>query len=228
MATSNDLTGNNPAASFTQILHIGTGTASVCTVRTGNGTATALSFVSGGAKISGTFEATGNVTLGGTLSVAGTLTVTGNATLSGSLTLGGIMVRPPVYKMLTADVSAPTTSNVAVTQFDFTPVSGATYEIEFFLTAQSVNASVGARLVNIGGAGTLLLTSVGEALGITATGGTYAAVTSPAANTNFGIILKGYFTASSTADLTWAIVSELATYAVTFKTGSILKITRIS
>lgn len=225
---TNDLTGNNPAATFSQILHIGTGTASVSTVRTGNGTATALSFVSGGAKITGTFEATGNTTVGGNAAVTGTLTVTGNATLSGSLTLGGIEVRPPVYKMLTADVGAATTTNVAITQWDFTPVSGATYEIEMFIIGWATATTTGLRIVNTSGAGTLVLASVGEALGITATGGTYASINAPAAGANYGAVLKGYFTASSTAALSWAIVSEVASSAVYARAGSILRITRIS
>lgn len=222
MAASNDLTGNNPAATFSQLLHIGTGTASVSTVRIGNGAGTALSFVSGGVKVTGTFEATGNATVGGNAAVIG------DAAITGSLTLGGVGVFPTVYKMLTADVSAPGISNVNLTEFDFTPVSGATYEVEFFLTAQSVNPSVGAHLVNTGGAGALMLTSAGEAFGITAAGGIYAPVSVPAINTNFGIFLKGYFSATSSAALTWAIVSRIDTYAVMFKTGSILKITRIS
>lgn len=222
MAASNDLTGNNPAATFSQLLHIGTGTASVATVRTGNGTATVMSFVSGGFKITGTMQVTS------TLQVDGATTMTGNVTMGGSLTLNGVDVKTPVYKRLTADVNAPTTTNVAITEFDFTPVNGATYEIELALTAYSAASGTGVRIVNTSGAGNLMLSSVGEALGITATGGTYSATSAPAATTNFGILLKGYFTASSTATLSWALVSEVAASQVTLKAGSILRITRIA
>lgn len=209
---SNTLTSQSISATYLQLLHIGTGTAGVGTIRTGDGTATAISFVSGGFKVTGTFEATGNTTIGGTLTVTGQITALG----------------VPVYTRVTSDVVASTTTEVAVSELTFTPVSGAVYEVELAVIAQSVATTTGVRLVNTGGAGTLILAGPGDTDSITATGGTYSAGSSPVANVNFGILLKGVFIASSTAALTFSVKSEVASSAVTIKAGSILKITRIS
>jgi hypothetical protein len=209
---SNTLTSNSISSTYTQILHIGTGTAGVATVRLGDGTATALSFVSGGAKVTGTFEATGNATIGGTLTVTGAIT--------------GLGV--PVYRRLTADVAAPTTTQVALTELSFTPVNGAIYEVEMMLVAQSVATGTGVQIVNSGGSGTLVMAEPTSQFGISAVGGTYAATSAPAANTNFGILMKGTFTASSTSPLAFDIKSEVASSQVTAKFGSYLKITRIA
>ena len=80
---ANTLTSNSISSTYTQILHIGTGTAGVSTVRTGDGTTTVLSFVSGGAKVTGTFEATSNLTVGGTATITGAVEITGQITALG-------------------------------------------------------------------------------------------------------------------------------------------------
>lgn len=209
---SNTLTANSIASTYAQLLHIGTGTAGASTVRTGDGTTTVLEFVSGGAKINGTFNATGNTTLGGTLTVAGAIT--------------GLGV--PVFRRVTSDVVASSTTNVAISAFDFVPVSGAVYMVEMNLVAQSVATTTGCQIVNTGGAGTLVLADPASQFSIDSPGGTYAATTAPAANTNYGIQLVGTFAPSSTATLGFAVKSEVASSAVTIKAGSVLKITRIS
>ena len=73
--SANNLTGSSPAATRSQLLHIGTGTAAVATIRLGDGTATVISFVTGGFKVTGTFEATGAVNFGGALTVTGAATI---------------------------------------------------------------------------------------------------------------------------------------------------------
>jgi hypothetical protein len=209
---ANTLTSNSISSTYTQILHIGTGTAGVATVRTGDGTTTVLEFVSGGAKVNGTFNATGALTVGGTLTVTGAITALG----------------VPVYARLTSDVTASTTTEVALSALTFTPVSGAIYEVEMALIATSAATTTGVQIVNTGGAGTLAMAEPISAFSISAIGGTYAATAAPVANNNFGILLKGIFAPSSTAPLTFTVKSESASSAVSIKADSFLKITRIS
>jgi hypothetical protein len=197
---ANTLTSNSISSTYTQILHIGTGTAGVATVLTGDGATTALSFVSGGAN------------------VTGTLTVTGAITALGV----------PVYARLTSNVTASTTTEVALSALTFTPVSGAIYELEMALIATSAATTTGVQIVNTGGAGTLAMAEPTSAFSISAIGGTYAATAAPVATNNFGILLKGIFAPSSTAPLTFTVKSEVASSAVSIKADSFLKITRIS
>ncbi len=202
MASNNLLAASaSPASTVAQLLHIGTASlAAGAIIRLGDGSSTIL-----------------------TLSTT-TLTVGGGLTVSGKLTALGV----PVIKRLTADVTAVTTTQVAIAAFDFTPVSGAVYVLEMALIASSVATTTGVQLVNAGGAGTLIMSEPGTALAISAIGGTYAATSAPAAASNFGIQLRGVFTASSTAVLSFEVKSEVAASAVTLKAGSFLKITRIS
>ncbi len=213
----------SPANTKDQLLHIGTGSATVATIRTGTGIATAMELVSGGFKINGTFESTGNATVGGTLSV------TGAATLTGTLTLGGVEVKPSQWKVVTSDVSCSSnTVGVAISDLDFTPVNGATYEVEMSLIAKAVTTGTGVQLVNTSGTGTLVLVSNDSAAYISATGGTFAATTSAAGGTPFGMVIKGIFTATSTAVLTWELLSEANGNQVDILAGSMMRITRIS
>jgi hypothetical protein len=129
---------------------------------------------------------------------------------------------------MTADVTAATTTEVALSELTFTPVSGAVYEVELALAATSVATTTGVQIVNTGGAGTLILVESPTAFAITAPGGTYAATSSPVITTPFGILLKGIFAPSSTAPLTFTVKSEVAASSVSVKAGSFLKITRIS
>ena len=85
---SNVLTAESPASTYAQLLHIGVGTAGVAVVRTGLGVTTALSFVSGGAKITGTFEVTGDATLGGALNLTGGANIGGAINASGTISTG--------------------------------------------------------------------------------------------------------------------------------------------
>ena len=233
---ANTLTSNSISSTYTQILHIGTGTAGVSTVRTGDGTTTVLSFVSGGAKVTGTFEVTTNLTVGGTLAVTGnttlggTLAVTGNTTLGGTLAVTGAITGGGVaiFKRLTANVTASTTTEVAISAFDFVPVSGAVYQVEMDLIAYSAATTTGVRLVNTGGAGTLIMADPSSGFSLDAIGGAYAPTSAPIATSNFGLRLAGVFAPSTTATLSFSLYSEVAASAVTLKAGSILKITRIS
>ena len=212
--SSNTLSGSGvtPANTKAQLLHIGTGTAGVSTVRTGDGTATALSFVSGGVQVTGTLNVTTNLTVGGTLTVTGAVM--------------GINV--PVFARMSADITAATTTQVTLTPLTFTPINGAVYSVELMLIAQSVSTSTGVQIVNSGGSGTLVMTDPASAFSITAVAGTYAPTSAPIANTNFGILLMGLFTASSTTPVTFDVKSEVAASAVSIKAGSFLKITRIA
>lgn len=203
---SNTFTGNSFASIYSQILHIGTGTAGAATVRTGDGTSTVLEFVSGGAKINGTLEATGAVTIGGQITALGV----------------------PVFRRVTSDVTASTTTQVNIAAFDFIPVNGAVYQVEMSLIATSAATTTGVQIVNSGGSGTLLMAESGTTLGISAIAGTYAATSSPSSSSAFGIRLFGVFTAGSTAPLQFDVKSEVASSAVVIKAGSVLKITRIS
>jgi hypothetical protein len=211
------LTSNSISGTYLQLLHIGDGTPGVARVKSGNGTDTSLEFVSGGTKVNGTLQATGNATL------SGTLAVTGAATFSGAVAGLGI----PVFRHVTADVTAATTTEVAIAAFDFVPVSGAVYAVEMNLIARTLATTTGVQITNSGGAGTLLLVMDGSAFEMTI-GSTLANTSSPSASVAFGIRLFGVFTASSTAALAFSLKSEVAASAVTVKAGSILKITRIS
>ena len=197
---ANTLTSNSISSTYTQILHIGTGTPGVAVIRDGAGNATVAEFVSGGFKINGALTATG------------------------ALTALGV----PVIKRLTSDVTASTTTQVALTELDFTPVSGAVYLVEMALIATSASTSTGLQIVNTGGTGTLAMAEPTSAFSISAIGGTYAATSAPVATNNFGILLQGVFTASSAAVLQFQIKSEVAASAVVAKAGSFVKITRVS
>lgn len=209
---ANSLTGSPPSSTYAQLLHIGTGTAGVATIRTGDGTATALSLVSGGVQVTGTLNVTTNLTVGGTLNVTGQITALG----------------VPVFKRLTADVTASTTTQVAISSFDFVPVSGAVYQIEMLLIGYAAATTTGLRLINTGGAGSLILAAPDSGFSLDAIGGAYAPTSSPIATSNFGIHLAGVFAPSTTGTLSFSLYSEVAASAVTLKAGSILKITRIS
>lgn len=191
---ANTLTSNSISSTYTQILHIGTGTAGEAVIRDGAGNATVAEFVSGGFKI------------------------------NGALTALGV----PVIKLLTSNVTASTTTQVALTELDFTPVSGAVYLVEMALIATSAATTTGLQIVNTGGAGTLAMAEPTSAFSISAIGGTYAATSAPVATNNFGILLQGVFTASSAAVLQFQIKSEVASSAVVAKAGSFVKITRVS
>lgn len=232
--SSNTLSGSgvSPATTKAQILHIGTGTPGVATVRTGDGTATVLEFVSGGTKINGTHETTGNAVVGGNAIVSGNQSIGGTLVVGGQVTALGV----PVFKRLTSDVTATTTTNVALTALNFTPVIGAVYQVELILIAQSVATTTGVKITNIGGTGTLVLADPAgsyavagyPSYSIPAIGGTYSPINAPVANAPFGIRLEGVFVADSAADLAFAVLSEVAASAVTIKANSLLKITRIS
>jgi len=204
--SANNLTGSSPAATRAQLLHIGTGTPGAATIRAGDGTATVAEFVAGGFKVNGTLEVTGAMTVLGALNALGV----------------------PVIKRLTADVTATTTTQVAISAFDFTPVSGAVYLVEMSLIATSAATTTGVQLVNAGGAGTLTMADPGSVFSITAIGGTYAATSAPVATNPFGIQLSGVFVASSTAVFCFDVKSEVAASTVVLKAGSFLKITRVS
>lgn len=218
MPASDSLTGNNPAATYAQLLHIGTGTASVSVIRTGTGTATALELVTGGVKVNGGLTVTSGVS-------ASTLSVSGPAAVA-SLTVNGSPYKAPTWTRLTANVVATDTTNVALTPLSFTPETGAVYEVEMMLIITSAATTGGAQIQNTGGAGTLYLLEPSAALGITATGGSYLLTTSPVAGT-WALLLKGIFIASSTASLTFSLRSD-DTNDVTALTGSYLRMTKIS
>jgi hypothetical protein len=198
--SANNLNGQTPANTYTQMLHIGTGTTEAAVIRDGAGNATVAEFVSGGFKING------------------------ELTVTGALTALGV----PVILRVTSNVTAATTTQVALTELDFTPVSGAVYLLEMALIATSAATTTGVQLANTGGAGTLAMAEPNSAFSISAIGGTYAATSAPVATNNFGISLSGVFTASSTAPLTFTVKSEVASSQVVIKTGSFMKITRVS
>lgn len=220
--SSNTLSGAGvtPANTKAQLLHIGTGSASVCTVRTGDGTATALAFVAGGAKITGTFEVTTNLVVGGTLTLTGALTCAANIT----------GLNTPVYKVIAAaDISnSSATVYSDLTEFSFTPVSGATYEFELCMLWVSTVTGTGIVVKNNGGSVTgSLMASHDQALLNMGSEVIYS--TSPYASpTKFGYMAKGFITASATTPITWQIRSEVGGSAVILYKGSFLKITRIS
>jgi hypothetical protein len=207
-------TGLSPAATRGYILHISDATLPTAHVYTGAGVQTPLSFTVTGISVNGEVE-------------ADTLSLSAGATIAGTLVLGGVTVRPALWKVASATVTATTTTQVAIADFAFTPALGATYELEMLLIATSPSSATGVRIVNTGGTGTLALLDNASAFGITATGGAYAQINAAQAGT-FGILLKGVFVATSTADLTWSIVSEVAASAVSIAAGSYLRLTRIA
>lgn len=159
------------------------------------------------------------VRLGDGTPTAVTLTTTG-------MQIGGGDIIPTVWKRLTAVVTATDTTPVPLAELDFTPENGATYALEMLLIITSAATAGAAQIANSGGTGTLYLLDPQTALGIVATAGSYAPTTSPVAGT-WALMLKGIFTASSTAALTFSIQSD-DTNDVTALAGSYLRITKIS
>ena len=200
-------TGQTPAATRGFLLHINGAALSNAPVYTGDGYATPLSFVTGGILVDGDVEAT-----------SGTFT---------SMTVGGVDVKASVWKVLTGFKTAIDTTPVAMPDLSFTPVSGAMYEVEMMLICQSASTGAGVQIVNTGGAGALTLAGANDTFAIVATGGTYAPTSSPVAGAKFVQVLKGIFTASSTAALTWSVKSE-TTDDVTIYDASYAKYTRLS
>jgi len=208
-------TGLSPAATRGMIMHISSGTLPTANVYTGDGTQTCLSFTVGGMAVNGQMAST-------------TLSISGASTMTGSLTLGGVVVHPALWKVVASDVTAPTTTNVAITDFTFTPVNGATYELEMMLICTSASTSTGVRIVNTGGTGALRLANPVSGYAINATGGTLMEANSLNAAAAFVNCHKGVFVASATTDLTWSLVSEVASSSVSILAGSYLRITRIA
>ena len=236
-------TGLSPAETRAYILHISSATLNGAPVYTGDGRATPLTFTTAGISIAGDVAATsvtcttGKITtLAATTINTATLNLSANAAIAGNAMIGGSLavtgqvtgLGVPVFARMTADVTASTTTAVALPTLSFIPVSGAVYEVEIMLVAQSAATTTGVQIVNTGGAGTLVLVDPASAFSITAPAGTYAPTASPVANANFGILLKGFFAASSTAELTFSVKSEIAASAVIIKADSLRKITRIS
>ena len=211
-------TGLSPAATRGCILHISDATLPTATIYTGEGVATCFSFTATGISITGEVE-------------ADSLSLSGNAAIAGTLTLGGIPVLPVTRKILSSTVMATDTTAVALTALSFTPVSGATYDVEFVLFATAATQTGSLHIRNTGGAGTLYLLAptpvYGTAqYGILATSGEYAPTYSPIAGT-FLVHLKGIFVASSTTALDFAIHSS-NTDDVSILAGSHAAFTRIA
>lgn len=136
---------------------------------------------------------------------------------------------PSTVKRLVASVtSANSASPTALPDFTFTPVNGATYEVEISLIVLSGNTGSGIKLSNTGGAGTFNLYEAGTVFGITAAGGVYFATSCPSSSLKFGVLIKGTFTASSTADVTFSLLSANVSIALVAHIGSFIKYTRIA
>lgn len=256
MATNN-LAGSSPANTYTQLLHCGTGTlAAGFSVRLGDGTATPLTISPTGISAA-TVAATTSITtplinattVAATTATASTSLTTplakiGTGAALTSLTTSATAARAVVLadadgtiypmvckKISAATVTAATTTNVALSEFDFVPVSGKSYLIEISLVCSTVATTTGIVFANTGGAGTLYLWEPSSALGILVTGGSYATTASPTGITaggKFVILLKGVFTASSAATLQFAIKSEVASSAVSVYPESYALITAIA
>jgi hypothetical protein len=201
-------TGLSPAATRGYILHISSASLSSAPVYTGAGNVTPLAFVTGGISITGDVAAA-------------------TVTTSGNITTNGVVIKPAQWKILSGTVTATDTTPVAISDFSFTPVNGATYEVEIMMVVTSASTGAGVQLSNTGGSGTLYLGGPSETAAIVATGGNYAPTSAPVANTKFVILLKGTFTASATTALTWSIKSE-TTDDVSIYAGSYAKFTRIA
>ena len=194
---SNTLTANSPSSTYAQILHIGTGTLGA-----------------------GAVVRTGDGT-------ATPLTISSTGISAPEISVGTVVIKPAVWKRLTASVAATDTTPVALTELSFTPENSAVYELELLLVVTSAATAGAAQITNTGGAGTLYLGDPQSATAaITATGGSYSPTTSPVAGT-WMLQLKGVFIASSTAALTFSIKSD-DTNDVTALAGSYLRATKIS
>ena len=206
----NTLTGTTPAQTHSQLLHIGEvmpgDLLEGARVRLGDGSSTPI-YISNSA-----------------IAIDGSLLVSVDLVVKGNITAGGV----PVTKRLTADVTAATNTQVALTQLDFIPETGAVYRVELSLIATSAATTTGVQIVNTSGAGSLIMAEPNGALSIAALGGTYAATSAPVAAAPFGILLLGVFSATSTAPLRFEVKSEVVASTVVLKAGSVIKVTRIS
>lgn len=163
---SNTLTAASPASTYGQLLHLGTGTASVAVIRDGFGTATAISFVTGGFKVTGTHEVTGAMTVGGTLSMgsANKTTLVSSATVARTITFpdesGVVMLQgSPVTLPRTAISLAARKTQTAVLagagviqEMNFTPQPNSIYAFEAYFIYKSTATTCGISIrLNFGG-----------------------------------------------------------------------------
>jgi len=240
MPASNSLTANNPAATYLQLLHIGTGVvADGCAVRTGNGTATPLSFTStGGVASSGALEAGTTIKFNGMIH-------TRVGTAAQTITWADWSGTPSVLlsAVKSADQTNSTVTAAAVTGFSITPEASATYEFEAILLVSSAATTTGVQVRMTGPtetdvvcydviypSGTTLSTSGRNAQYFTAWNQNVAAGTAPAASTAFPIFIKGIFRTTSSTPSSGVGVSfnsEVADSAVNILAGSMLRARRI-
>jgi hypothetical protein len=117
-----------------------------------------------------------------------------------------------------------TTTPSAIPSFGFTPEINATYEVILELLAISAATTTGVQLTLTGPASGAAITLVQDnaPLSINAIGGTYAATSSPVANTAFGIVLRGILTTGSavSADIGLSMNSEVNASQVQILAGS--------
>jgi hypothetical protein len=117
-----------------------------------------------------------------------------------------------------------TTTPSAIPSFGFTPETNATYEVILELLAISAATTTGVQLTLTGPASGAAITLVQDnaPLSINAIGGTYAATSSPVANTAFGIVLRGILTTGSavSADIGLSMNSEVNASQVQILAGS--------
>lgn len=240
MPASNSLTANNPAETYLQLLHIGTGVvASGCTVRTGNGTATPLSFTSsGGVASAAGLEAATTIKFNG-------MTHTREGTAARTITWKDWSGTPSVVlnAVKAADQTNSTVTPAAVSAFSITLEANAVYEFEAVLLATAAATTTGVQIQLTGPTeidwvcydviyptGTTLSTSGRSAQYFTAFGQVVAATTSPAADPNqFPIFVKGLLKTSGstpTADLGFSFNAEVVS-GTTIKAGSMLRVRRI-
>jgi len=187
-------TGATPANTLEQLLHLGTGSVTNGTIRTGAGALTPLSFVDGELAVAGQIQALGI----------------------------------PVFRVLGGDLSTSTTSGVAIGDFDFVPVAGASYPMEMFLVCMSAATGTGVQISASGASGSLSLFDPASANRLDLLGQSYAPTSSPVANASFGCQLAGLFEPSGTQTLSFQLKSEVGGSTVQLKAGSVLKITRVS
>lgn len=239
---SNTLSGSgvSPANTKDQLLHIGTGTAGEATVRIGDGTPTVLSFVSGGAKVAGTFESDGDLKFDNVLVTrpvgSGALTVT-MPNWGGVLPIDQVAVKA-------ADQTNTTVTAAAVTDFSLALEAGATYVFEIMLLGKSVATTTGLQVRLTGPAAevdlvcydmmqpssTALATTNSSRQYFTALDSNMVNLTAPTANVVFPTIIRGVIRTTTTpsAGLGLSFQSEIATSAVTVMAGSVMRVRRVS
>jgi hypothetical protein len=240
MSAYNNLaaSGASPANTYDQLLHIGTGTPGNAVVRTGDGTATALTLVPGGISVAGQVAAT-TMAVTGALSAASLMVdgvpIGGGGGGGGGPgdTGGGSGATPvigvPIFRRVASDLTNSSSSSfTAISAFSYTPVIGAIYEVKMQLLLVSAALSTGIALNNSGGSFTGVFQDSQYSRFLFPGAVSVWADAGSVSPNRYSLILDAIITALSADPITFSFRSEINGSQITVFASSYIRYTRLN